>query len=352
MKHVIRLSLAIAVASCLACTERTVESFDNPHDPDSPAYVPPTPPAAPAHLAVTPGSGQNTISWDAVANATSYNLYWTSDGSNPLHGSGLEIAGATSPYVHTGLTLWITYRYVVTAVNGIGEGPGSVVASGPVVGSADVLLEFVTIASGSFRMGSTAGGPDEAPVHTVAISSFRMSKYEITQAQYQTVMGSDPSDFQGANRPVEFVSWSNAKAFCDRLSLGGVTVRLPTEAEWEYACRAGTTNEYYTGSVLSNDQANFGSSGTLDVGSYASNAWGLHDMLGNVCEWGQDWYSSSYYSISPGTNPPGPSSGTARVFRGGAWEGSDFTCRSAKRMAYPASARVNWVGFRVASPGP
>jgi formylglycine-generating enzyme required for sulfatase activity len=170
-------------------------------------------------------------------------------------------------------------------------------------------LNMVPIAPGTFQMGSTAGNSDEQPVRQVTLTApFWMGKYEVTQAQYQAVMGSNPSTFQGANypnaaqRPVELVSWNNAVGYCHALTASeqaagrvppGYQFRLPTEAEWEYCCRAGTTTEWHTGTSLDTSQANFqGVLGqTAVVGSYAPNAFGLHDMHGNVWEWCLDSYA-------------------------------------------------------------
>ncbi|MBM4247480.1 MAG: hypothetical protein FJ148_27445, partial [Deltaproteobacteria bacterium] len=187
-------------------------------------------------------------------------------------------------------------------------------------------LGMVPIAPGTFQMGSTAGQSNEQPVHPVTLSyPFWMGKYEVTQAQYQSVVGSNPSYFQGANapnapqRPVEQVSWNSAVAYCQALTAteqaagrvpAGYQYRLPTEAEWEYCCRAGTTTEWNTGTSLSTSQANFQgalangtytSGQTAVVGSYAPNAFGLHDMHGNVWEWCLDSYA--LYAPGPVTDP-------------------------------------------------
>jgi len=180
------------------------------------------------------------------------------------------------------------------------------------------------IPEGDFMMGSNDGDSDEKPVHRVYISSFQMGKYEVTQSQWESVMGSNPSSFKGANRPVEQVSWDDVQKFIRKLnSQTGDHFRLPTEAEWEYAVRAGTTTPFSTGRCISTSEANYDGhylySGcpkgesrgkTLPVGSFSPNEFGLYDMHGNVREWVQDWYGS--YSSGAATDPTGPRSGRLR----------------------------------------
>jgi len=230
---------------------------------------------------------------------------------------------------------------------------------------------MVAIPAGTFDMGSNAaGGPpyfgnlNEQPVHQVTISySFWMGQHEVTQSEYTALMGTNPSTCLGANNPVHIVSWFNAQAYCAALTaqqsaLGNVPAgyqyRLPTEAEWEYACRAGTTTEFNVGSALFCNQANFsysyhsssscGSSCTVPVGSYAPNAWGLYDMHGNVWEWCLD----SLAAYSPGAvTDPFVTGGPYRVFRGGSWYFYSFNCRSALRYYYDPGDTFFDFGFRV-----
>jgi formylglycine-generating enzyme required for sulfatase activity len=212
-------------------------------------------------------------------------------------------------------------------------------------------IECVWIPPGSFPMGSTAGDADEQPVHTVQITrGFWMGKYEITQAQYSNVMGVNPATLKGPNYPVDVVSWINATNFCGRLSSqSGRRVRLPTEAEWEYACRAGTTTPYSYGSTISCGQVNYsGCSGQMEnVGTHAPNAFGLYDMHGNVLEYCSDWYAANYYGISPEADPQGPGSGTERVQRGGSWSWFAQDCRSAERGMMVPDNPYQEYGFRV-----
>jgi len=214
-------------------------------------------------------------------------------------------------------------------------------------------MEWVAIPAGTFMMGSPSSEAgreiDEGPQHQVTLSGFKMSKYEVTFAQYdafcEATGRSKPFDngWGRANRPVINVSWHDATAFAQWMGC-----RLPTEAEWEYACRAGTTTAYHTESTLNSSQANFNSGKTQPVGSYAPNAWGLFDMHGNVWEWCSDWYGS--YSSSAQTNPGGPASGSTRVLRGGSWGNGGWDCRSANRYYYDPSGRNNHDGFRLVVP--
>jgi formylglycine-generating enzyme required for sulfatase activity len=228
-------------------------------------------------------------------------------------------------------------------------------------------LELVEIPAGTFIMGSPESearrGDDEVQHRVTLTQSFYMGTHEVTQAQYRAIMGTNPSGFRGDNLPAERVSWEDAAEFCLRLpEKTGRTVRLPTEAEWEYACRAGTTTPFNTGSTISTDQANYHGGDrnevywdeTVPVGWYPPNAWGLYDMHGNVLEWCSDWHGG--YDIGNSVDPQGAATGMYRVVRGGWWDresGSRY-CRSAWRGAGDTGsdsyvrARVGVVGFRVA----
>jgi formylglycine-generating enzyme required for sulfatase activity len=229
----------------------------------------------------------------------------------------------------------------------------------------DVQMEFTSIPAGSFMMGSLASerGRDwDEGQHQVTITKpFRLGVYEVTQEQWQAVMGSNPSYFKGNKKPVKKVSWDDANEFCRKLSnLTGGTFRLPTEAEWEYACRAGTTTAFNTGETISTDQANYngnytygnGRKGvdrerTTPVGSFKSNAWGLYDMHGNVWEWCSDWHGD--YLKGSVSDPKGPGNGRNRVLRGGSWYNDPEYCRSAYRDGFaPGFRSLNYYGFRVA----
>lgn len=218
----------------------------------------------------------------------------------------------------------------------------------------DKKIDWVSIPSGTFAMGSPADETERKPnevQHQVTLSSFKMSKYEVTFAQYdafcEAIGRTKPNDegWGRGNRPVINVNWEDANAFAQWMGC-----RLPTEAEWEYACRAGTTSTFYSGDSLTNANFNNINNKTMPVGSYPANAWGLHDMHGNVWEWCSDWYNKSYYNISPSMNPQGPASGFYRVFRGGSWLNDADFCRSAYRNDCGPGNLNNRIGFRLVAP--
>jgi formylglycine-generating enzyme required for sulfatase activity len=212
---------------------------------------------------------------------------------------------------------------------------------------------FVRIEAGEFFMGSEDGASNERPVHRVRISRpFEMSKYQVTQAQWEAVMGSKPGRliFQeaDANLPVQSASWEDAQQYIERLNAegDGYDYRLPTEAEWEYACRAGSKGDY-AGKLDAMGWYDSNSGGqTHPVGQKQPNAWGLYDMHGNVYEWCQDWYSKDYYVQSPIVDPQGPASGSKRVIRGGHWTLPAGGCRSAFRGRESPGRRYG-CGFRL-----
>jgi formylglycine-generating enzyme required for sulfatase activity len=252
-----------------------------------------------------------------------------------------------------------------------------------VVDGPSAALNMVAIAPGTYQRGSSvtplnvapySNQADAQPVHPVTISRpFWIGRFEVTQAQYQSVMGSNPSFFQGpsypnaAQRPVERVTWSNAVAYCTALTASeqaagrvpaGYVYRLPTEAEWEYCCRAGTTTEFYFGATLDCGQAKVayshhsnlvcGSNQAAVVGSFAPNAWGLHDMHGNVWEWCQDGWDFSANYPSGAVTDPHVASGPYRVLRGGSWRYYSSDCRSSFRLGeVPAHANYYDLGFRI-----
>jgi formylglycine-generating enzyme required for sulfatase activity len=249
-----------------------------------------------------------------------------------------------------------------------------------------VGLDMILVPGGSFRMGSPstelAHKESESPRHLVTVPTCFVGRYPVTQAQWRKVarlpkiertLKSNPSHFKGDQRPVEHVSWHDAVEFCDRLSRHTErNYRLPTEAEWEYACRAGTTTPFHFGETITTDLANYrgtdweisdeiypghygrGDKGifreeTTDVGSFPANAFGLRDMHGNVWEWCLDHWHDNY------EDPPTDGSAwltedqeaRRRVLRGGTWVGDPWYCRSAYRLMYNPDGRLDIIGFRV-----
>ena len=225
-------------------------------------------------------------------------------------------------------------------------------------------MKMVLVHAGSFTMGSTIrvirvpGLDHDDPKHEVTISkSYYLGVFEVTQDEYEKVMGENLSKFRGKMNPVDNVNWADAVTFCRKLSdlpeekTAGREYRLPTEAEWEYACRAGSTTEYCFGDAAdeleeyawySKDQLGR----THAVGLKKPNRWGLYDMHGNLCEWCQDFYEP--YTPGAETDPQGPGRGSNRVVRNGCWRERDANCRSAYRSPGGPGVRTDIVGFRVA----
>jgi formylglycine-generating enzyme required for sulfatase activity len=219
---------------------------------------------------------------------------------------------------------------------------------------ANLKFEFVQIRPGEFEMGCSSGDSEcydsEKPQHHVRISKgFEMGKYPVTQAMWEFVMGNNPSNFKGADRPVENVSWNDVQDFLQRLNAknDGYRYRLPTEAEWEYAARAGNTSARYGDlQAVAWYDDNSGNE-THPVGQKQPNAWGLYDMLGNVRGWTADWYEENYYQHSPSTDPQGPSSGQFRVLRGGSFYGfARYARASCRYYSAPVARSVYYIGFR------
>lgn len=255
-----------------------------------------------------------------------------------------------------------------------------IVIAGLVTAQAQPPAGMVFIKGGTFTMGSpvkeASRDSDEAQ-HQVTVSSFYMSATEVTQADYEAVMGSNPSSFKGPDLPVENIKWYDAVAYCNARSVkegrtpaytingtdvtwnwGANGYRLPTEAEWEYACRAGTIIPFYTGQNITTSQANYHGGysyngygkgeyreTTVPVGSFSPNEWGLYDMSGNVSEWCWDWHEN--YTTENQTDPMGPASGAFRVLRGGNWASPAVRLRSAARYREFPSNRSSAQGIRV-----
>ncbi|AVH66049.1 SUMF1/EgtB/PvdO family nonheme iron enzyme [Nostoc sp. 'Peltigera membranacea cyanobiont' N6] len=229
-----------------------------------------------------------------------------------------------------------------------------------------ITLRMVQIPRGIFMMGSPKGEADrdqnESPQHQVKVPGFFMGKYEINQAQYQAIMGSNPSYFKGEKRPVEEVSWDNAVEFCKKLSQKiGKTYRLPSEAEWEYACRAGTKTPFYFGETITTDLVNYNGNypygsapkgeyrqQTTDVGKFRPNSFGLYDMHGNVWEWCQDVYNDNYIGAPTDGSPwLSGKDNKIKLLRGCGWRSNAGNCRSAVRNNGARANFYNYVGFRV-----
>jgi formylglycine-generating enzyme required for sulfatase activity len=219
-------------------------------------------------------------------------------------------------------------------------------------------MEFILIEAGSFQMGSDGsdenGYKDETPQHMVAISKpFYLGKFEVTQSQWEAVMGENPSEFKGNDNPVEKVSWDDAQAFISKLNEkeGTTAYRLPTEAEWEYAARAGTSTAYSFGDDPKElaDYAWYGDNSrgaTRPVGTKKPNPWGLYDVYGNVYEWVGDRYGG--YAASSATDPKGSLMGSSRVIRGGSWDSDVGHCQSTRRGHNEQPFEYNTLGFRLA----
>lgn len=215
-------------------------------------------------------------------------------------------------------------------------------------------MEFVRISPGTFRMGCAANDgqcdPDEKPAHDVRITrEFQIGKYEVTQAQWRSVMEDNPSFFKSDDRPVENVSWNDAAAFLSKMTArnDGFRYRLPTEAEWEYAARAGATGPWAAESLETIAWSGTSTDKTMPVGQKKPNAWGLYDTEGNVWEWVQDWYGNNTYASSGPDNPSGPGEGDYRVLRGGAWGLTGYYLRLSFRDGNEPSFKDKYSGFRV-----
>lgn len=200
---------------------------------------------------------------------------------------------------------------------------------------------------------------DEEPPHSVQVNGFQIDTHEVTQQEFQRVMGENPSGFKGANRPVEKVTWYEAAEYCKK-----VGKRLPSEAEWEWAARGGVDSTFAWGDHAESKKANFcdqrcskrwkekqfndGYEHTAPVGSFPANRYGVFDMAGNVYEWVADWYDGDYYKNSPRDNPKGPEKGKLKVIRGGSWINYSAGVRPSDRTEAKPKGRLNFVGFRCA----
>ncbi len=234
-----------------------------------------------------------------------------------------------------------------------GDQPGTGASSqaGGIPGQAPLAMEFVSVPGGCYQMGDEKGEKHEKPVHKVCLDDFEIGKFVVTQGQWKSVMGANPSYFHacGDNCPVDQVSWNDAQEFMQKLSTKtGKQYRLPSEAEWEYACRSGGKEEQYAGGDA--DKAAWGqeNSGktTHPVGLKTPNDLGIYDMNGNVWEWVQDAFTTPY-SLTVTQNNPVINQGEHRVLRGGSWNGKVNYVRCSIRNRTPSDRRYFTIGFRV-----
>jgi|GEM_PF-1415861 len=310
-----------------------------------PAPVPPPPTRTPRAVHTGPTTG--VFAFDSKS---------ATDGSPPMSGRFVPTPGPVTTTLSANIAI------------GRGRRTGMIGNS--------IGMTFAPIPAGRFMMGAEDDADhvfvgDELPQHPVCITRpFFLSLFQVTQVEFLTVMGRNPSYFNTTRKgspshPVESVTWADAELFCRKLSKLADEVRarrryrLPTEAEWEYACRANTRSAFWCGDKLSPKAANFSIGNdklrpdevtvgsTLPVGQFRPNMWGLYDMHGNVAEWVSDWYSDIYYSKSPTDDPPGPATGAAKVIRGGSWQSLWSECRSSARAASPPERGTNRIGFRV-----
>ncbi len=311
---------------------------------------------------------------------TAQEAYWI-DNQTYAYSIDKIIGSIYGLYLNEGVTVSVVAadenEYTMKALHSKGDktyiisGPGGTIQEQSPINRTftnSIGMKFAYIPPGTFTMGSPSDEPGRDNVlslerkHRVTLSKgFYMQTTEVTQAQWREIMGNNPSRFKGDDHPVEKVSWNDVKDFIRRLNQkeGTNKYHLPTEAQWEYACRAGTTTPFYTGNCISTDQANYDGNypmpgcpegeyreKTVRVGIFPPNSWGLYDMHGNVWEWCQDWYG--IFPTGHVTDPKGPSSGTFRVLRGGSWINHARNCRSALRYPYSLGIRDNYAGFRVA----
>jgi formylglycine-generating enzyme required for sulfatase activity len=347
-----------------------------------PVIVTPPPavaaPIAPAHLTAKAENAQITLTWQTMTEATSYSIYWRDAG-----GSEYTVSAATTPYTLKSLNNGTSYTFWVTALNshtGLESIASASISAIPAPQVGDVFQdrlkdgdlgpEMVMIPAGTFRMGDIQGGgdSDEQPVHSVSVDAFAMGRYEVTFAEYDQfadAMGREKPDDEGwgrGNRPVIYVSWYDATAYAEWLSIQtGQQYRLPTEAEWEYAARAGTETKYWWGNwwvnEIGSNQANCSNSScgesfeyTAPVGSFVANPYGLYDTAGNVWEWTCSEYESPYNGKENQCLSKNHASNDYSLsVRGGAWydSGAEWM-RSAFRNGNVPTYRNGGVGFRVA----
>jgi len=308
--------------------------------------------------------GEERVTLNSEATGKYLTYQWKKNGTLLPGETNSTLVIADANATHDG-----NYSVVVSNAFGSVESPSYQLASSIHTVPSAANLEMLWVQPGTFTMGSPtgeAGRSSNETEHNVTLTKgFYLGKYEVTQAQYEAVMtgntnslSATPSQYSGnPNRPVEKVSWDDVQIFLTRLNAAeqtagrlpaGWSYVLPTESQWEYACRAGTTTAYSWGATIASSNANYSSSGisqTADVGQYAANPWGFFDMNGNVWEWCADRYGT--YPAGPVTDPPGAASGSYRVERGGSWYHGGTSLRSALRSLNTPSTRSHYLGFRV-----
>ncbi len=359
MKIILLLTISIFVLFTFDSCKKESSTESQNKAPDKPSNPSPADGATSQALNVT-------LSWscdDLENDPLTYDIYFgTTNPPTTLVSQNRTATTLSRSNLYSG----ITYYWKVIAKDNHSNSTSSSVWI--FTTTTDIAMVFVQ--GGTYLMGSpdSVGYSDERPRHSVTLSSFYISKYEVTQAQWKnviewkqqnggTTLSATPSSYTGdLTRPVETVSWADIQLWLGYLNekLGTTTYRLPTEAEWEYAARGGIhsgDNYIFSGSNNSNAVAWWSGNSnytTHSVGTKQANQLGIYDMSGNVFEWCNDWYSSTYYSVSPQNNPPGPTSGSARVLRGGSFifEG-DIICRVAFRYGSTPGNRDNSPGFRL-----
>jgi len=385
--------LAVFAVGLLSCEKK---GRDNPLDPEGPGGV--------HDLALTASAGdcRITLSWNGVpgGHVAGYQLYRRDTTAGGAFRQLVSLGGGTTSFVDVRVKRGHQYDYLIRATDRDGEESAASSGAWATISSSGepcpgwVPEEFVLLNAfppATFTMGSPSSEPgrdsDETQHQVTLTRSFYVSQYEVTQSEWESVMGWNESDFRGSSRPVERVTWYDAVSYCNKRSQAeGLTpaytitgasysgnhivsatvswnqsaagYRLLTEAEWEYACRAGTQTAFCNGGITNiycdpvdpnlNQVGwycgNAGST-THDVGGKSPNGWGLYDIHGNVWEWCWDWYGSYGGTV---TDPTGPGSGSDRVLRGGSWGCYARYCRSAFRYGSTPGARTDDLGFRLA----
>ena len=312
----------------------------------------------------TATSGGNVTS-DGGANVTARGVCWSTSQNPTISNSHTTDGNGTGSFTSsiTGLTANTTYyvRAYATNENGTSYGEEKSFTTmeklvNQTISVNGVSFTMIAVEGGTFNMGATSeqgsdAESDEKPVHSVTLSGYYIGETEVTQELWEAVMGSNPSDFSGNQKPVETVSWNDCKEFITNLNnLTGMNFRLPTEAEWEYAARGGNESQgyKYSGSNTISDVAWYNGNSLSEIHNVKTkspNELGIYDMSGNVFEWCEDWYGN--YSSGSQTNPTGPSSGSNRVYRGGSWDSNARSSRVSNRFNGNPDGRYYFLGLRL-----